>query len=169
MKKYKWADGARFTGDAEEVGRRLDALRREASGELKPEAVVKDAQDSESPLHEFFPWKDSEAAHQYRLEIARRLCRSIIVMVGPEESKRPFRAFVHVSDEDGRRYMSTAEVMSDGSLRALVLKRAWEELRDWKERYARYQELAEVFAALDKLDPKARPQRAAAKAARARA
>jgi hypothetical protein len=50
---------------------RLQSL--EVVGRLTPDAIVADAQDEDSPLHECFEWDDSEAAHKFRLTQARGL------------------------------------------------------------------------------------------------
>lgn len=47
----------------------------EQDGRLTPDAVVEDAMDPESPLHDKLEWDDTEAARQYRLEQARALIR----------------------------------------------------------------------------------------------
>lgn len=53
---------------------RLQAIAGEA-GTLTPEAVLADAADPESVLHDCFEWDDTKAAHQYRLDQARSLIR----------------------------------------------------------------------------------------------
>lgn len=60
---------------------RLASIAKRRKGRLTPAAVVKDARSKKSPLHSFFEWDDSEAAHQYRLNQARGLIRSVRVPV----------------------------------------------------------------------------------------
>lgn len=59
------------------VESRLEKLSRLNGGRLTPQAVVDDARDPASPLHERFEWDDSTAAHQYRLSQARELIRTV--------------------------------------------------------------------------------------------
>ncbi len=57
----------------------------ENRGRLTPESVVEAARDSNSPLHEHFDWNDETAAHSHRMEQARRLIRSIKVLIVHDE------------------------------------------------------------------------------------
>jgi hypothetical protein len=45
----------------------------EVAGGITPELVVADAQSPASPLHSLFEWNDGAAAHQWRLQQARRV------------------------------------------------------------------------------------------------
>ena len=60
---------------------RLERIRARNKGVLTPADVVKDASDESSPLHSYFTWDDTEAAHQYRLDQARTLIRNVKVEV----------------------------------------------------------------------------------------
>ena len=51
---------------------RLEKLWKK-KGEIKPEDLVKDAQDPKSPFHNDFSWDDRELAEQARLQIARKI------------------------------------------------------------------------------------------------
>lgn len=64
---------------------RLQRLIVKNNGRITPDAVIADAQDKESPLHGVFEWDDSKAAHQYRLEQARELIRSVKVEIVTSE------------------------------------------------------------------------------------
>lgn len=45
----------------------------EQDGRLTPDAVLEDATNPESPLHDKLEWDDSVAAHQYRIDQCRTL------------------------------------------------------------------------------------------------
>jgi hypothetical protein len=51
------------------------------NGGLTPEAVVQDAKDKGSPLHECFEWDVNKAANEYWLDTARQLIRTVKVEV----------------------------------------------------------------------------------------
>ncbi|MFZ4498520.1 MAG: hypothetical protein ACOYMX_02310 [Burkholderiales bacterium] len=53
----------------------------DASGVITPEVVVEAAKNPDSPLHEHFDWDDQSAAHQHRIDTARKLIRGIRVQV----------------------------------------------------------------------------------------
>lgn len=64
----------------EEIRDALSELETE-SGRLTPEEVVRHAADSSSPLHAYFEWDDSVAAHAHRISQARDLISSVRVEV----------------------------------------------------------------------------------------
>lgn len=60
-------------------------LALDQSGRLTADRVVSAASDPGSPLHDHFEWDDEKAGHAYRLEQARRLIRSVQVVVTIED------------------------------------------------------------------------------------
>jgi len=56
-------------------------------GELRPVDLVEEATDPDHALHDRFEWDDRRAAHEYRLDQAAQLIRSVRVrfIVGDEE------------------------------------------------------------------------------------
>ena len=89
------------------------------SGELTPGAVVVEAQDPDSDLHDFFEWDDTKAGHKYRLVQARQLIRSVTVVIEtdeiilrvPEYLRNPEKE----SSEQG--YMRTATMKTDDDIK----------------------------------------------------
>lgn len=63
------------------IKQRLQELCDRNGARLTPDAVLADASDPESPLHEHFEWDDSKAAAKHRLDQARSLIRSVKVVV----------------------------------------------------------------------------------------
>jgi len=82
----------------------LESLRHESGGKLKPAAVVENAKNEGSPLHPFFTWDDSEAAHQHRLDQARKLIKNVIVT---KSDNLPVYVSVRV---DGDQYYQRSEI-----------------------------------------------------------
>jgi hypothetical protein len=74
---------------AETVGIEPDAVQAikdlSPDGRPDPQKVVIAATDKSSPLHRYFEWDDGKAAHQHRLDQARRLIGSVRVLVEYEE------------------------------------------------------------------------------------
>ena len=92
---YQFREGSRFRGDAATVAAELERIRAE-QGTLKSEAIVAEAEAADAPLHPFFEWDDAAAAHQLRLEQARRLVRAVVVV----RDDRPAESmYIHVSSE----------------------------------------------------------------------
>ncbi len=156
---FEFSEGARFqpgaSKDAKAVGEHLELLRKQCKGELTPEDVLSDAKHDNSPLHSFFEWTDSEAAHQFRLQQARGLIRSVVaIYVQDEKPAVRHRAYVHVPEPSAPHYRETSHAMSQAKTRKLVLERAWREFQQWRKRYAEMKEFAELFDAADQIEMK---------------
>ena len=152
---FEFAEGARFqrgaiTIDANAVGRHLEYLKDRCHGELTPQDVLDDAKSHNSPLHTFFEWDDTAAAEQYRLHQARGLIRSVVaVYVDDVRPAQRMKAFVHVPEPGAPHYRDTSHALSQEKTRDLVLKRAWRELVQWKNKYKDLSEFADIVAAAD--------------------
>lgn len=129
----------------------LDEIQQR-DGLLRAPAVVDEATDPSSPLHEYFEWDDDKAAAAHRVQQAHRLiCRYEVVLV--ESNPTPTRAFVSLGSDAkaGGGYRPIGKVLSDADQRAELLQQAIRELQAIKKRYGDLQELAKVYAALDKV------------------
>lgn len=151
---FEFSEGARFQSgavqDAKAVGEHLELLRKQCKGELTPEDVLADAKHDNSPLHSFFEWTDSEAAHQFRLQQARGLVRSIVaVYIRDDAPAVRQKAYVHVPEPSAPHYREATHAMSQTKTRQLVLQRAWNELQSWRRRYADLQEFASLVEKID--------------------
>jgi hypothetical protein len=144
--KYSFREGFPFPKKkAQVVGETLSSLAEESP--LTAEKVVKEAKKIKNPLHEFFEWKDSKAAAEYRLEQARHLMRSIVVQYQPNKDSPLIRAFVTLTKEaDGEGYEVTAKKRQ--------IERALKEAEEWRRRWIHLKEFALVFQALEKLKKK---------------
>jgi len=150
MVTYAWKPGARINADPERVGPHLSALQ-EAQGGLTPDAVVADAADPDSPLHEAFEWDDAVAGAAYRLTQARYVLRSLVVSTESVNDGRPIRYFVNVEGEkdEPATYRPLEDVLSDAVLRRTVIARALKELDAWQRRYDEMVEFASLVSAID--------------------
>lgn len=160
---FEYALGARFQAGehppAGEVGEHIEMLREKFKGEITPEDILADAKNPNSPLHSFFEWKDSAAAHQHRLQQARGLIRSVVAIYVRED--RPAvrtRAYVHVPQGETSHYREASHAMSQKSTRELVLKRALEELIGWQKRYHDLHEFADLFEDIKQIELSLRPK-----------
>lgn len=100
-----------MTMTMKEVADRLEQLEQ-ASGNLSPAAVVADAEEINSPLHDFFEWDDSAAAQQYRLSQARLLIRRVKIEVTVRDVPMDVMRYVRDPDEAGS-YSNIIRVRSD--------------------------------------------------------
>ena len=105
-----------------EVEAAITALEDDA-GAIKPNLVVEAARDPDSPLHGYFEWDDSVAAHQHRLAQAGELIRKLTITVTVED--RPARAvrYVSLQAEPGVSEYKSVQMVAVDALLPLELKR----------------------------------------------
>lgn len=78
--RFTATPGSRFsTRDAARIGPELLRLKN-LHGTLTKAAVVESAESAQSPLHADFEWNDAKAAKAHRLEQARHIMRSIMIV-----------------------------------------------------------------------------------------
>ena len=134
--------------DPQAVGDELERIRAE-KGSLKPEFVVEAAQEDGNPLHDGFDWDNEKAAHQHRLQQARRMIVAVRIIDGPVQIDCP--AFVSIrSAEVGRSYVPTVAALTDAELRARVLMEARQAIESLRRRYAAFESVADVLDRLSK-------------------
>lgn len=144
---YGWKSGARIAADAAKVGEELEAIRAEA-GKLNAEVVVENARNEGCELHKCFTWDDGKAAVAYRLDQARMVLRSIIIVTEPSQETKSVefevRAFEPVSTGNGERvYISTQEALSDESYRAEVIANIVSDIRALNMKLKAYREIVQ--------------------------
>lgn len=139
----------------EQVKAELELIRIEHGGVLQAEDVVEYAKDPETALHQEFEWDDNEAAHQFRLEQARRVIRISLTIVRNLDNERPVPMYVSlVSDrvKTGGGYRPFVDVMTDEDQRAQLLKQALGEFNRVRRKYEHLVELAPIFAAIEDVE-----------------
>lgn len=95
----------------------------EDRGVLTTEAVLLDAENPDSPLHELFDWDDASAAKSWRTEQARRLIRSVKLVI--ENRDIVIRSVAYVRDPDtpsGYNSVLTLRNDHDKARRALIME-----------------------------------------------
>lgn len=133
----------------------LKEIARRDGGLLRPAAVVDAARDEKSPLHGAFEWDDTEAAQKYRLLQAQSLIRSFKVKIERNGQTQTVPVFVGVStdrtgDKADNPYRMLEQVVEKPDLMAVAVRDALDQLEALRKRYAHLQELADVWAAVDK-------------------
>lgn len=104
--------------DKEIVAKRLAEIAGRNNGSITPDLVVKDAEDSSSPLHELFEWDDSVAGHKYRLDQARQVITSVRVVLTTEHKAVSTVYYVRDPEADSTEqgYVSIDKLKSDSDL-----------------------------------------------------
>lgn len=107
----------------EVIAAELERIYVRDQGLLTPDAVVAEAKNKSNALHNFFEWTDRDAAHQYRLDQARQLIRSVRVNVTTKTTVIESVAYVHHPDlvsEQG--YVSVRSITERDFQRSVLLR-----------------------------------------------
>ena len=155
--KYAFRGGSRFPVRAQAAGEALADIAEQSDGELRPRVVVEASRPEDHPLHPVFEWRDERAAQLYRDDQARHLIRSVRVVTPAEDVEQaPGLQIQYVAvsrPQDGDRvYVEASRAMSDADMRQQVLEEAVRLLRGIRARYGHLEELAEVFAVIERVD-----------------
>jgi hypothetical protein len=134
----------------EEIVEALERIAKDdEDGGIAPEAVVEAARDVDSPLHDRFDWDDSSAAHQFRLEQARKLITQYpITIVRPD----PQMVNVVITRDDGssrRVYVPIDRAVADPDLYEQVVADAKRGIQAYRNRLSAFERAREVVTRLD--------------------
>jgi hypothetical protein len=131
----------------------LEQIRNANDGQLLPEAIVEFARNRDTALHREFEWNNTKAAHQFRLEQARRVIRLNINVLPTEGGDVTVPMYVSLKSDRyaGGGYRTLEDVMSDEDMRAQLLEQGLEEFQRVRRKYQTLQELTPVFAAIDRV------------------
>lgn len=138
-----------------EISAELNRIAAANNGVLNPAKVVEAARHKDSPIHNQFTWDNTRAAELYRLEEARRMIRVVVIV--DQTTKKETRAWVSLSTERhpiAGGYRRIEKVSKNPISRAQMLADAIAEMQYFRTKYGRLRELADVFAAMDRIKPK---------------
>lgn len=140
----------------------LEFIRsRSADGILQAEDVVEFARDERTALHAEFEWDDSVAAHQHRLEQARKIIRLTVTVIDSPAGQQTVRMYASCDSDrvqPGGGYRSLVDVMSNDDLRDQLLHAALRDLRTVRRKYQQLRELNPIFRAIDRVARKTEKQ-----------
>jgi len=147
---YEWKVNSFNGSNAQEIGDYLEKIKEENNGILSQDLIVKNAEHIKSPLYKCFEWNDEKAGHAYRLDIAGKMLRLLVVVkYGEEKVDVPIRAFLNIKKNSIRYYETTAKVLNDIDLRQQILEQAKQEIKIWREKYSQYKEFSSLFDFID--------------------
>lgn len=143
MITHTWKMPGIFKADAQKVGEEISAL----GDEVTPQQLVEAAKDESTELHKCFDWDNDVAAEKWRLHQARQIfCFLVIREEEPEPESVPVRVW-HKNDDGGYKHVERVFRQEDEYQK--LLQAAYAELRAFKIKYARLQELSEILALID--------------------
>lgn len=135
----------------EAIRKRLAEIERANGGRLTPDAVVADAKDKNSPLHDCFEWDVKKAAHQHWLDQARTLITSIRVVQKVDTTT--VRSVYYVRDpaasDSEQGYVSVERLRSDKDMAREAIVAEFSRVADMLRRA---RELAVALDAADDVD-----------------
>jgi hypothetical protein len=102
----------------EQIRERINAIATRHNGRIRPDDVVEDARDPDSPLHKQFEWDLQKAAQSHWLDRARELIRAVRVTITTDTTVVSSVAYVRdpTVDSDEQGYVSVASLRSDHDL-----------------------------------------------------
>lgn len=113
----------------QEISQRLEEIRKANGGSLTAEAVVKDAKDKASPLHDEFEWRVKDAAYQHWLDTARQIIRSYRVTITEDVAMRAPRYVRDPRLERGQQgYVSLYELRTDEDAAAAAMLKEFQRI-----------------------------------------
>lgn len=131
---------------AQKIGEALRSITDQSGGKLTPKAVVDAASAKTSVLHRHFEWDDSKAAHQFRLDQARSLIRSIHVE-NPDTESGVVRGFLSIRDGGKTAYRTVEDVLTSADLQSRILSSAERDLLAFETRYQSLSEVCQLVRA----------------------
>lgn len=136
----------------------LAKIEEKNNGKLTAISVVEEASNPRSPLHDWFDWRDNEAARKWRMHQARILIGTIRVVSTYEGTKKDFRKYVNITiaEDKGRAYIQVKNAVKNPDTNAQILRRALNEITYWERTYSEYKELEEIFTGITKTKKKLR-------------
>jgi hypothetical protein len=132
------------------IAARLEKLAKLNGGRITPDAVVRDAKDIKSPLHDQFTWDDAEAAQQWRLEQARQLIRSVRVEI--QTQTRTVSTVRYVRDPSAgeqQGYVEVSKLRTERDLARDALKHELRVALAWADRAHKLAEVLDLAADID--------------------
>lgn len=145
---YKYAPGSRIKTDPNITGRMCEELERSEAG-LTAQTLLDANRPKSAPLHNEFEWDNKKAAEAYRLDQARYILRSLIIVPDEEKPKETVRAVFTVQDS---KYESIDVILKNDEKRSALFTIALRELKAIERKYSTISELAPVWFALDTVE-----------------
>lgn len=161
MHEYKFAAGRSMPRglDPNIAGQAIQDLVEE-HGEARPEHLVETARHESHPLHGCFEWDDTIAAREHRLDQARYVLRSIVV-VRDDRPDQVIRAFVNVDREGGWKPIAVA--LSNPSDREILLQHAMSDLQAFDRKYQALSEMTPVREVIARVVAEMQPTKSKAR------
>lgn len=133
---------------------RLMELKRRHGNRFKPEHILRDARDHNSPLHPVFEWDDAVGAESWRLHQARMLITQVVVSIEEDgKTRAPVKVFHSVVVNEERVIEDLETIMSDEELRAQLLNQCLTDMKRFQLKFENLREVGDVIRAMRRAAP----------------
>jgi len=144
---YQYSIQGLYAVPAEVTGKELERIRKKY-GTLNAKDVVEESKDPSSPLHRIFEWENDKAAESWRINQAKALIRSVVVVIEHKETPCKVRAFVSVADGPHNKasYVPITEATSNGYAKKYLMNCAKHDMECFAAKYRTLSELDEIIS-----------------------
>ena len=147
---YKWKNKV-AQADAQLVGKQCEELSRTVG--LSGKTLLDANRNEGDLLYDYFEWDNEVASEKWRVEQARRIITQLIV-VDEQTNNQPVRGFYSLETKAFHKesnYHSFIAIMKSEENRNTLLEIAIGELKAFRTKYAKLDELRKVFEIIDDL------------------
>ena len=131
----------------DDIAEALENIRK--AGGLTPSRVVKVASRTDSILHGLFEWDDSSAAHQFRLNQARRIIATRVIH--EPRTQRTISTYIHIPSPTGEgEYIPTIMAVRSPDKLALARDAVLRNLRSAQDNLDELDEAIRLFGTPEK-------------------
>lgn len=156
QKEFVWKAGSQFPVSAQVAADTIVGLQKQLGKDaISAKELLDSSRDENAPLHSCFEWDDTVAAEQYRTYQARKIIGSIEIRIIQGDTPphlartRYFMNVVPNAPKVQGQFATVDVAFNNDDYRAVVLKEAYRELKSFQLKYNNYQELSDVFKAID--------------------
>jgi len=134
----------KFNADPNKCYQEIKSLGQECT----TEQVLDLARNPETELHRCFDWDDTVAAEKWRMEQARLVCRSLVVVVQKYETE-PVKLRIFEHDHEEKVYRETRLTFRNEDQYSRLLNQAKTEMNQFTKKYRTIVELSGVIEQME--------------------
>lgn len=137
----KWKIEGKFRADATKCKNEIESI----GSDVKPQQIVDYAKNPDTELHKCFTWDNDLAAEKWRLQEARQVVCSLVIVESNSdyENDTQIRVFHKIDSEDG--YKPLQFILQNKDEYKKLLERCEYDLRNLKKKYQNLSEYQEIW------------------------
>lgn len=137
----KWKIDGKYHADPTKCKDEIESI----GSDVKPQQIVDYAKNPDTELHKCFTWDNNLAAEKWRLQEARQIVCSLVIVESnsDRENDTQIRVFHKTDNEDG--YKTLQFILQDKDEYKKLLERCEYDLRNLKKKYQSISEYQEIW------------------------